>query len=174
MSAVPSFDGGVTVLGGKIRGQISVSISAMHWSKWRSRRVLHPLSDILGTDGSGGGSGVDRYLATSRAQSEYPARYLSVPIIIIILNNTNREIHSKVRFGVFAFAFGGERNANAKEFIAYRDYLNGDASGNDARSIRVCRPFPILCASVDAHRAAFHCLISSLRVLTPSILPSSD
>lgn len=63
---------------------------------------------------------------------------------------------------------------NAKEFIAYRDYLNGDAFENDARSIQVCRPFPISCASADARRAVFHCLILSLRVLTPSALPNSD
>lgn len=67
--SVLAFSGGVAVFGVKMRGQISVSISAMHWSKWRSKRVLHPLSAKLGTDGSGGGSGVDKYLATSRAQS---------------------------------------------------------------------------------------------------------
>lgn len=51
------------------RGQISVSISAMHWSRCRSKRVLQPWSPSDGTDGSGGGSGVDRYRATSFAQS---------------------------------------------------------------------------------------------------------
>lgn len=58
-----------TEAGGSVRGQISVSISAIQMSKWRKSRVLQPLSARLGTDGSGGGSGVDRYLATSLAQS---------------------------------------------------------------------------------------------------------
>lgn len=44
------------------RGHISVSISAIHWSKWRKRRVLQPESSSRGTDGNGGGSGVERYL----------------------------------------------------------------------------------------------------------------
>jgi len=61
-----------------VTGHISVLISAIHWSKWRSKRALDPASDNVGTLGSGGGSGVAKYLATSLAQSEYPARYLSV------------------------------------------------------------------------------------------------
>lgn len=61
-------------------GHISVSISKIHWSKWRSNLALQPGSLIEGTLGNGGGSGVARYLATSLAQSEYPARYLSVAV----------------------------------------------------------------------------------------------
>lgn len=39
-------------------GQISVSISAMHWSRCLSSRALDPESVSVGTLGSGGGSGV--------------------------------------------------------------------------------------------------------------------
>lgn len=46
--------------GVEILGQISVSISAIHKSKWRKSRVRHPASAIFGTLGSGGGSGVDK------------------------------------------------------------------------------------------------------------------
>lgn len=41
-------------------GQISVSISAMHWSKCRKRRAFEPESVNVGTLGNGGGSGVAR------------------------------------------------------------------------------------------------------------------
>lgn len=58
-------------------GHISVSISKIHWSKCRRSLALDPASVSVGTLGSGGGSGVARYLATSLAQSEYPDLYLS-------------------------------------------------------------------------------------------------
>uniref|UniRef100_A0A8W7P2U4 Uncharacterized protein n=1 Tax=Anopheles coluzzii TaxID=1518534 RepID=A0A8W7P2U4_ANOCL len=60
-------------------GQISVSISAIQLSRWRSNRAFDPASVSVGTLGSGGGSGVAKYRATSLAQSVYPARYLSMP-----------------------------------------------------------------------------------------------
>lgn len=50
-------------------GQISVSISAIHWSKCRSSRAFDPESVSVGTLGRGGGSGVAKYRDTSRAQS---------------------------------------------------------------------------------------------------------
>lgn len=63
--------GGLPIAAGNglSRGQISVSISAIHTSKCLSNRVLQPLSPSDGTDGNGGGSGVERYRATSFAQS---------------------------------------------------------------------------------------------------------
>lgn len=61
-----------------IFGQISVSISAMQLSRCRSNLALEPASVSVGTLGSGGGSGVAKYRATSRAQSVYPDRYLSI------------------------------------------------------------------------------------------------
>lgn len=76
LSAVVFFDVDAIVVGfatettGLSRGHISFSISAMHPSKCRKRRVLHALSLRFGVDGSGGGSGIDKYRATSRAQSE--------------------------------------------------------------------------------------------------------
>lgn len=64
LSEFELFDDGVEaftmVTTGLTCGHISVSISAIHWSKCLKRRVLHPLSESDGTDGNGGGSGVDK------------------------------------------------------------------------------------------------------------------
>lgn len=92
-------------------GHISVSISNIHWSKWRSNLALQPGSLIDGTLGNGGGSGVARYRATSLAQSEYPARYLSVAVERKTYDNTI---------------------GNNGRFTHYLDYLNADVSGNVA------------------------------------------
>lgn len=57
-------------------GHISISISAMHWFICRRSLSFDAVSDRVGRFGSGSGSGVERYRATSCAQSVYPARYL--------------------------------------------------------------------------------------------------